>query len=300
MKKNIKHIVYVSLFVLTFLYLNTVYTNASIKNRFYNILGNTCNNCITFYDVNNYFLRNLKIAPGVEIESKIFKLIEDELISGIDIEDFDLTNVASIFNNNYYFQNLTEEGDKITLISKEKPTIINIDGDMVKIKFTNPFGIYVEIETKGIPIWLKGKDILKKINEIKTLNDSCKINCNYISKDSQCTMNNNKDEFNLYDILPNYFANSEELNLSNIFLSNEIMGVSIYKFDFTDLEEIIPSFWYHQYKNDKGKTITVISNKLPEVSYRIGKNASETFQHINWLSGNLLLKEKKRRENNSL
>ena len=80
--------------------------------------------------------------------------------------------------------------------------------------------------------------------------------------------------------------------------TNSIFGHSVYDFDFNDVDEINPNYWYHQYKLQNREVITVISNKEPRLSYKVGSFQSDEkgeskFKYINWLSGKELLEFKK-------
>lgn len=85
-----------------------------------------------------------------------------------------------------------------------------------------------------------------------------------------------------------------------LFKTNSIVGSDVYDFNFDDVEEIKKEYWYHQYRLENGETITVISNKEPKLTYKVGsfvlespKSGKSKFKYIQWISGKELIEQKK-------
>lgn len=166
MKKGIKYICAIGILVSTSLSLTGNIAHANIRNRILNFFRSIYSR----YRRENLDenIKNIRVASG--LESQANQLSRNRITLGLDVNKFDVEGVKDIKTNRYYLQRLKydidgNENGKVTLVSINKPKIKEIKYDVVLVKYKDRSGKENTIYHSGLPIWVKGKDILEKKEE---------------------------------------------------------------------------------------------------------------------------------------
>lgn len=262
MKKSVKCIVASSVFIIGSG--TNVNKAKGIRNRLISIFR-----IISF---RNGLNSNIKLNISSSLVNKANDLFSKNIEIGLGIDEFDPKAIEVIKSKNWYLQRKNHLGDLLTLVSKTKPKITDIDGKgNVKVEYRDINNKKVTAYHIGLPRWLSGVDIKNKLKKIKYIN-----------------------------------LNEHKLSL-DVSISSEkrtnIIGLGIEGFDTSGID-IKADKWYHQHNFGDGGPITIKLNDEPSVLYAnrnfISKNADgnleSSFKYTRWVKGIDLKKIESRRK----
>lgn len=151
-----RKIIYTSV-ALGFLMFNNTIANATLKNRVGKLFTQVLNS--------NFGRGNYKLTDGLKFNTPNQKLQAKELIKnkkivGNDSYDFNPSGLGTIFTSKYYHQNKDSDGELITLISKNKPLVKDINESSVTVVYVDNEGIERKMKFDGLPIWVEGAEII--------------------------------------------------------------------------------------------------------------------------------------------
>lgn len=155
MKNKIKYITPL-LLISGSLFTNPNKVNATLKNRVSGML---------LYALGgNYGRGNYNLLDNVSVKSvhkkQVDKMVSNKILIGVHSNEFDSSNLKGIEANKYYHQSVDDKGNLVTLISNEKPKILDVNGYKVTTSYIDDNGQENKLIVNGLPMWLEGRDIL--------------------------------------------------------------------------------------------------------------------------------------------
>ena len=162
MKKIMKYIIASSVFIMGSFVVNGDRANANIKNRIFSFFRNmNCINCLRRESLD----KDIKVKVPSSLVPKANVLSREGIRLGVDIKDFDETNITRFRNDHWYLQRRKQDGTRVTIVSLNKPKVIGISDDTVHVKYKDRSGKDSIIFHQGIPNWIKGEDIKNKLRD---------------------------------------------------------------------------------------------------------------------------------------
>lgn len=181
-------------------------------------------------------LDTLKVSPS--IKDKVKPLIDNMTISGTGIKDFSVKDIDKIESRNFYYQNLDGDGNLVTLVSQNFPKVVDVDGNIVKVEYKNLLGKEKAFLDNGLPIWLKGKDIIDfNKKNVKTLD--------------------------LYTLQAPVSLKNKIYKLLN---NNKTKGMSLEDFRPSDISAIKSNNFYYQRRESDNKVYTDTAIDKPRIT----------------------------------
>lgn len=161
MGKNLNYSISASLILISSLYINISEANATLKNKFYRNLSN-------IFGRNNFGNGSYDIRENVKVSKKLTKevnsLVKNNKVTGINSYNFNISNINDIEPNYFYYQ-ILNDNEPITLISPVKPKIIAVKNETVTVKYINEKGREQIFISDGVPNWMLGLDITTDYNK---------------------------------------------------------------------------------------------------------------------------------------
>lgn len=161
MGKNLNYSISASLILISSLYINISEANATLKNKFYRNLSN-------IFGRNNFGNGSYDIRENVKVSKKLTKevnsLVKNNKVTGINSYNFNISNINDIEPNYFYYQ-ILNNNEPITLISPVKPKIIAVKNETVTVKYINEKGREQIFISDGVPNWMLGLDITTDYNK---------------------------------------------------------------------------------------------------------------------------------------
>lgn len=158
-----KYIICMSVTLLGYLGINYT-SNATLKTK--------------FIDKLNFLMSKgiYSVTSHIDIDSK-FKTQVQEMISkgeiiGASAKELNFSGLKELVFANYYYQNVDDNGQLVTLISTKIPKVKGIEENKVTVKYLTPDGEKATVITNGFPRWIPGLSInnafKKKQKDTKT------------------------------------------------------------------------------------------------------------------------------------
>lgn len=213
-----------------------VNTQETIPLRFISSVSNLSINENSSEEQPKLILDTLKVSPS--IKDKVKPLIDNITISGTGIKDFSVKDIDKIESRNFYYQNLDGDGNLVTLVSQNFPKVVDVDGNIVKVEYKNLLGKEKSFLDNGLPIWLKGKDIIDfNKKNVKTLD--------------------------LYTLQAPVSLKNKIYKLLN---NNKTKGMSLEDFRPSDINAIERNNFYYQRRESDNKVYTDIAIDKPRIT----------------------------------
>lgn len=166
MNKKIKFIIATSVFTLGILNIEKISTRATMRGRIGNFFSELFRSCTggnlrrasSEGEINSNIVHE-NLVVNRHLKHKVDELVNSNIISGFSCENFDKSRISNIEDNKYYHQNIVG-GQKITLVSKNKPTLLGVSRHNVVLSvFTDENGESKSNSTLGYPRWIKGSTL---------------------------------------------------------------------------------------------------------------------------------------------
>ena len=305
MKKIMKYIVTSSVFIIGSFSINEHKANAGMKNRIVTAFRSlNCFRCLKGEPLN----KNIKAKVPKGLTHQANELYGRNIISGVGIDDFDTSNVTPINSNNWYLQRVNSKGDKVTIVSKDRPEIFGIVNDTVHQTYIKNNGEEVTVFHKGIPNWIPGNDLKNKIKMQKRSSNKNRQNVTGIDNlgftdfDSNTLPNQNltskrtSSKGSSSSVVSTQSGQSQE-GRQAISRRGSDLGATSNNFDVTELSEVNPDHLYHQHKSGDGRTVTMVSNGSSKDHDELGilrktgtgNQAITEFKKLRWVTGKDLI-----------
>lgn len=268
MKKNNKYILISSLALLGSI-TSTNYANATIRGRlssmFSSILRTNSRNINTPEE--KFILQNIKVNSNLKEDAK--NLARDLYITGTGSRHFDLKEIGEPSKKFYYHQNINDSGKLYTLISKNKPRITSINGDKIEIKYKDTSGNKVNVVNNGLPIWVKGKSIIKNNKDLLKNTETSKI-------DDQV---NEPSAINYITLDTFKISKDFEKETKDLINKGKMHGIGVTDFNTEKIKQLKSNYYYHQKIDDNGIYRTQVSVGLPTIVKVDGNTVTTKFMN---------------------
>lgn len=241
-----------------------------------------------------------KLTVPSRLKSQVDSLISKGEVVGSTADKFNHSKL-SLTSSHYYHQNINEKGEEITLISKTLPKVKSIEESVVKVSYTDINGEKNKFETKGIPRWITGQEIIEQYKKILEETDSASSESSKLlstTTSSKVHLKDKESKVKLDSLLSkakkSMFSLEEwkvtdslrispdmKNDIRELMEKNKISGNDIPEFDYSGFKELYFNNFYHQYKDSDGYINTLISQSAPKVTKVDGENVTVEYKDIN-------------------
>lgn len=165
MKKNINKILVCSFILAGSLGMVGEKSHAAMRGRIYNLFSSIFSSC---RGGSQKLHHKIKIEVKSSLIDEANNMAQGGFKSGVSAKKFDITNHPSIEKKKWYLQKKSAgiEGKVETVVSIEKPKVIDINDGIVKTRYKDEKGNKNYGYTYGLPTWNKGKDIIEVQNKL--------------------------------------------------------------------------------------------------------------------------------------
>lgn len=218
--------------------------HATVRSKIGNFLSNLVNRpsiisrVATTPNIENpkSILDTLKLKPTVK--GKIKSLIDSGNISGTNVGEFIVKDISKIESKNLYYQNVDKNGKLVTIVSSNFPKITDVNEKIVNLEYTDTSGKKQNLLNEGVPLWVKGSDIIDFNSTTKNLLDFYTVEA------------------------PDKLKNPIRKLINN----NETNGMNIEEFVVQNIDDIENNNLYYQRRESDGNLHTYISKDIPKVT----------------------------------